>query len=79
MDIEALVKTIREEYQTSEGRITKSTPGSVILCFDGGGIKSYSSLLIMKALMEKVHHHQQLDVLRPRDFVDYIFGSSSGG
>ena len=67
------------EYRDIEERNADPAPGSVVLCFDGGGIKSYSSLLIVKALMDTIRKIQKSKTLRPRDFFDYIFGSSSGG
>ncbi|KAI1354102.1 acyl transferase/acyl hydrolase/lysophospholipase [Xylaria sp. FL0043] len=66
---------------------------SSVLCLDGGGVRSYSSLLILEALMVEVrrrHAMEQADSdrlparsgakpLQPHDVFDYIYGSSSGG
>ena len=46
---------------------------------DGGGVRSYSSLLILKALMERVHSILGHSQLRPAEIFDFIVGSSSGG
>ena len=73
-----MVQIIRKAYREIN-EYAKPSPGSVVLCLDGGGIKSYSTLLIIQALMEKVRKLQKLKVHRPRDYFDYIFGSSSGG
>ncbi|KAI1293340.1 acyl transferase/acyl hydrolase/lysophospholipase [Xylaria venustula] len=72
-------------------RLAPST--SSVLCLDGGGVRSYSSLLILDALMTEVrrqHVTEQADSnrapakpgaqpLQPHDVFDYIYGSSSGG
>ena len=73
-----MVQIIRTAYRETN-EYAKPSPGSVVLCLDGGGIKSYSTLLVIQALMEEIHKHQKLKVHRPRDYFDYIFGSSSGG
>ncbi|KAI1275714.1 acyl transferase/acyl hydrolase/lysophospholipase [Xylaria sp. FL0933] len=66
---------------------------SSVLCLDGGGVRSYSSLLILEALMVEVrrrHAMEQADSdrlparsgakpLQPHDVFDYMYGSSSGG
>ena len=72
------MQTIRTAYRKVDD-YANTTPGSVVLCLDGGGIKSYSTLLVVQALMEKIRKHQKLRVHKPRDYFDYIFGSSSGG
>ncbi|KAG7007631.1 hypothetical protein G7Y79_00009g027400 [Physcia stellaris] len=46
---------------------------------DGGGVRNYSSLLILKALMERVRSKTELSQLRPAEVFDFIVGSSSGG
>ncbi|KAL8791757.1 MAG: hypothetical protein Q9195_005633 [Heterodermia aff. obscurata] len=78
LQLRELVQTIRTAYRNTEEHAGPS-PGSVVLCLDGGGIKSYSTLLIIQELMKKVRKHQKLKVHIPRDYFDYIFGSSSGG
>ena len=49
------------------------------LYLDGGGVRSLSSLLILKSLMERVHTILEDRELRPADVFNYIYGSSSGG
>lgn len=54
------------------------------LCFDGGGIRSYSSLLVLQALMDEIRSMLAPEVtpdelIRPYEVFDYVFGSSSGG
>ena len=69
-----------------------STRQSRVLCVDGGGVKSLSSLLILKDLMERINRkledeeptsrhrtHVQTPPLRPADVFDFMYGSSSGG
>ena len=74
-----LTHLIRTRYDNKDELKPVHMPGSVVLCLDGGGIKSYSSLLILKALLGKVCILQGPTTFRPRDHFDYIFGSSSGG
>lgn len=57
-----------------------------LLCFDGGGVRSYSSLVIFKALMDEIRsvvgaseENSNAESFRPCDVFNYIFGSSSGG
>lgn len=60
-----------------------------VLSFDGGGVRTYASLLILKALMDEINaigsepgkrtSDEQGSQLRPRDVFSFIFGSSSGG
>ena len=55
-----------------------------VLCFDGGGIRSYASLLVLQALMDEIRSMLAPEVgsnepVRPHEVFDYIFGSSSGG
>lgn len=78
-EIRGLTHPIRRVYRDIDELKPEHTPGSVVLYLDGGGIKSYSSLLILKALMEEVCSIQGSKTLRPRDYFDYVFGSSSGG
>ena len=54
---------------------------------DGGGIRGYSSLLILDALMKRVAHWEKelynRDVdpnqLLPCHYFDYLWGTSTGG
>ena len=55
-----------------------------VLCFDGGGIRSYSSLLVLQALMNEIRSIlaqgiASSETIRPHEVFDYVFGSSSGG
>lgn len=55
-----------------------------VLCFDGGGIRSYSSLLVLQALMNEIRSilaqgTASSELIRPHEVFDYVFGSSSGG
>lgn len=55
-----------------------------VLCLDGGGIRSYSSLLVLRALMDEIRsildeENTSGELIRPHDVFDYVFGSSSGG
>ena len=55
-----------------------------VLCFDGGGIRSYSSLLVLQALMDEIRsilaqETASSELIRPHEVFDYVFGSSSGG
>ncbi|KAF1966045.1 hypothetical protein BU23DRAFT_334294, partial [Bimuria novae-zelandiae CBS 107.79] len=61
----------------------------VVLCLDGGGVRSYFSLLVLEELMRRVnelhcssvpeHAHQAAPRLEPSDVFDFIYGTSSGG
>jgi hypothetical protein len=55
---------------------------------DGGGIRGYSSLLIMERLMDEIGRiksptetddHYGSTRLRPCHYFDYMFGTSTGG
>ncbi|KAF8533535.1 acyl transferase/acyl hydrolase/lysophospholipase [Trichophaea hybrida] len=63
-----------------------------VLTLDGGGIRGYSSLIILQELMEKIARLERIDVAidvngnaadhplpLPCHYFDYIFGSSTGG
>ncbi|KAI5815146.1 acyl transferase/acyl hydrolase/lysophospholipase [Pyronema omphalodes] len=67
----------------------------IVLSLDGGGIKGYSSLLIVKRLMQKIVEIEtgnqenvplaaasdgtSPELPLPSDYFDYMFGSSTGG
>ena len=59
----------------------------LVLTLDGGGIRGYSSLLILEALMKRVAHYEKelndqvVDVhtLLPCHYFDYMWGTSTGG
>lgn len=78
-EVRGLTHLIPTEYGNKDEAMSELTLGSIVLSFDGGGIKTYSSLLILKDLLEKVRIIQGSETVRPRDYFDYIFGSSSGG
>ncbi|KAI0809419.1 hypothetical protein GGR55DRAFT_679769 [Xylaria sp. FL0064] len=81
------------QHRLDGGEPYKFAPStSSVLCLDGGGVRSYSSLLILEALMVEVrrrHATEQADSdrlpgsgakpLQPHDVFDYMYGSSSGG
>lgn len=49
---------------------------------DGGGVRGYSSLLILEALLEKVKeyaHLEQAHVLKPHEVFQLVVGTSTGG
>lgn len=51
-----------------------------ILCIDGGGIKGYTSLLILKRIFRTIATEGHLnDTPRPCDVFDLIAGTSTGG
>lgn len=55
-----------------------------VLCFDGGGIRSYSSLIVLQALMDEIRSilaqgTASSELIRPHEVFEYVFGSSSGG
>ncbi|KAF1830423.1 FabD/lysophospholipase-like protein [Decorospora gaudefroyi] len=51
-----------------------------VLCLDGGGIKGYTSLLILRRIFRTMMVEGQLDeVPRPCDVFDLIIGTSTGG
>ena len=50
-----------------------------ILCLDGGGIKGYSSLLILKRLFREIKHQNGGVEQLPCEVFDLIVGTSTGG
>lgn len=51
-----------------------------VLCLDGGGIKGYTSLLILRRIFRTMVAEGQLDdVPKPCDVFDLIVGTSTGG
>lgn len=51
-----------------------------VLCFDGGGIRALSQILILQELMLQVRLENKLDVTpEPRDCFDFICGTEAGG
>ncbi|OAP58963.1 hypothetical protein AYL99_06260 [Fonsecaea erecta] len=75
------IKSIREEQKEH----VKSR-GTLVLCLDGGGVRSTSSLLILRSLMDEIEAvlreskaSVNLNTKAPHEVFRYIFGSSSGG
>lgn len=51
-----------------------------VLCLDGGGIKGYTSLLILRRIFRTIAAEEGLKELpRPCDVFDLIAGTSTGG
>lgn len=51
-----------------------------VLCLDGGGIKGYTSLLILKRIFRTMKAEGQLDEIpKPCNIFDLIVGTSTGG
>ncbi|KAF2179297.1 FabD/lysophospholipase-like protein [Zopfia rhizophila CBS 207.26] len=57
-----------------------------MVCFDGGGIRGYASLLMLEKLMEKIYHDPEnkyrpgtVDDMCPAHYFDYFYGTSTGG
>lgn len=51
-----------------------------VLCLDGGGIKGYTSLLILKRIFRTMMAEGHLEEMpRPCDVFDLIVGTSTGG
>jgi patatin-like phospholipase/acyl hydrolase len=51
-----------------------------VLCLDGGGIKGYTSLLILKRIFRTMQAEGSLESLpKPCDIFDLIVGTSTGG
>ncbi|KAI1149764.1 hypothetical protein F4825DRAFT_453150 [Nemania diffusa] len=92
------LQDLKKQVQTELGSITPdgSRQGEAIvnhppsiLCLDGGGVRSFVSLIILQNLMKYVHAaleglENQLNTasaspVKPCDIFDFIFGSSSGG
>lgn len=61
--------------------LSSSRPESVrVLCLDGGGIKGYTSLLILQRIFRTMKAEGQLtDIPKPCDVFDLIVGTSTGG
>ncbi len=47
-----------------------------LLCLDGGGVRGYSSLLLLQQLMEAIDYDKPP---KPCDVFDMIGGTSTGG
>ncbi|KAB8217841.1 acyl transferase/acyl hydrolase/lysophospholipase [Aspergillus novoparasiticus] len=59
---------------------TTGRPGLAVLSFDGGGVRGYSSLLIVEALMCAIQREMKLETVpRPCEYFNIIGGTSSGG
>lgn len=72
---------IRDELKSQHSSLSRKI---TVLCLDGGGIRSYSSLLVLRALMDEIRsilapETASGEPLRPHEVFDYVFGSSSGG
>ncbi|MCJ1469310.1 hypothetical protein MMC07_007943 [Pseudocyphellaria aurata] len=53
-----------------------------VLVLDGGGVRGFSSLIILEALLEKVReyaHLEQSHVLKPHEVFQLVVGTSTGG
>ena len=65
---------------TDDQATTSETAGARILCLDDGGVRSYSSLLILRRLMRAVALRSASDSqVEPWQHFDLICGSGSGG
>jgi len=65
---------------TGDQAATSKTAGARILCLDDGGVRSYSSLLILCTLMRAVALRAASDrPVEPWQHFDLICGSGSGG
>ncbi|KAJ7224916.1 acyl transferase/acyl hydrolase/lysophospholipase [Mycena rebaudengoi] len=57
-----------------------SLPGLRLLCFDGGGIRGLSSLVILERIMYSIQKEQRLDAVPlPCEYFDLMGGTSTGG
>ncbi|CUA71335.1 hypothetical protein RSOLAG22IIIB_09519 [Rhizoctonia solani] len=50
-----------------------------ILCIDGAGVRSYSSLIILQQLMTRLSNHPGGDPVCPANVFDLIIGTGTGG
>ena len=66
---------------SNEASTSQDTPTPLrILCLDDGGIKGYSSLLILKRLFRELAHKSgRSEPPRPHEIFDLIVGTSTGG
>ncbi|MCJ1262618.1 hypothetical protein MMC22_002488 [Lobaria immixta] len=77
----------REAKQWAEGVNEENAWDSLLLALDGGGIRGYSSLLILLELMNRIAHwenklnntHLTPENLLPCHYFDHIWGTSTGG
>jgi hypothetical protein len=63
-------------------RVVAKDQTANLLALDGGGIKGISSLVIIKAIMDKIGVLEKADPakpLKPADYFDLAGGSSTGG
>ena len=66
-----------KEEDNSPSPIIKTKPSELcLLSLDGGGVRGYSSLLILKKLMEAIDHNNPP---KPCEVFDLIGGTSTGG
>ncbi|KAF2463434.1 FabD/lysophospholipase-like protein [Lindgomyces ingoldianus] len=80
----ALQKLVKS-YQEKSNRNRPKSRRARVLSLDGGGVRSFASLLILKDLMRHLNElrsqgaKNSTEPLRPTDVFDYMYGSSSGG
>jgi hypothetical protein len=72
-----LTRSFKLEMQTATIPPSESLR---ILCLDGGGIKGYTTLLILKRILRTMLDEGSLtEIPRPCNFFDLIIGTSTGG
>ena len=58
------------------------TTGLCLLSLDGGGVRGFSALYILKIIMDRLNHNREnadLPVVKPCEIFDLIGGTSTGG
>lgn len=72
---------LRESLMSPKANVARNT----ILSFDGGGVRSFASLLILEKLMRNIREQVNVssytssEKIKPCDVFEFMFGTSSGG
>jgi patatin-like phospholipase/acyl hydrolase len=79
--LEVIQQVVSRHLGTAGGMASQFRAESLrVLCLDGGGIKGYTSLLILKRIFRTMVAEGQLDEIpKPCDVFDLIVGTSTGG
>ncbi|KAF2968931.1 hypothetical protein GQX73_g4649 [Xylaria multiplex] len=89
--VQMAISELFQDERRNDREVAHRIPS--VLCLDGGGVRSYSSLLILEALIEEIRRllateQKNSDRIPARpgprplqlhDVFDYIYGASSGG
>jgi hypothetical protein len=73
--------TMTRLFSTMENESSKWKTPARVLCFDGGGVRGLSSLMILHRIMDKIADDEGREhgSLRPCNYFDFICGTGTGG